>query len=84
KVVGGDSLEVIDHYGRQPAELTVLASDPRAVAGVRPDTAATVLRRLVPGPDENGYAAARIVSLLAEHRIDQHASVATRLFDEHS
>lgn len=84
KVFGGDRLEVVDHYGRQPAELTVLASDPRAVAGATPDTAATVLRRLVPGPDENGYTAARIVSLLAEHRIDQHDSVATRLFDDHS
>ncbi|MDG4663846.1 aminomethyltransferase family protein [Mycobacterium sp. 236(2023)] len=84
KVFGGDRLEIIDHYGRQPAELTVLATDPRAVADARPDTAATVLRHLVPGPDENGYAAGRILSLLSEHRVDQHDSVATRLFGEWS
>ncbi|MDZ4269836.1 MAG: aminomethyltransferase, partial [Mycobacterium sp.] len=84
QVFGGDRLEVIDHHGRQPAELTVLASDPRAVVGARPDAPATVLRRLVGGPDENGYAAGRILKLLSRHRIDQGDAVATRLFDEGS
>ncbi|ANI38781.1 DUF1989 domain-containing protein [Mycolicibacterium vaccae] len=84
RVFGGDRLDIIDQYGRQPAELTVLAADPAAIADAVPDTAATVLRRLTPGPDENGYAAARILSLLSRHRIDQHASVATGLFGEHS
>lgn len=84
KVFGGDRLDVIDHYGRQPAELTVLASDPRAVAEATPDAAATVLRRLVPGADENGYAAGRILALLADHSIDQNDSRATRLFGDHS
>ncbi|WP_349269814.1 aminomethyltransferase [Mycolicibacterium parafortuitum] len=87
-VFAGDRLEVVDHYGRQPAELTVLAADPRAVAAAVPDavpdTAASVLRRLEPGPDENGYAAARILTLLARHRVDQQRSTATRLFGEHS
>ncbi len=84
KVFGGDRFEVIDPYGRQPAELTVLATDPRAVSGAAPDTSATVLRRLVAGSDENGYAAGRILSLLNRHRVDQHDCVATRLFGDHS
>lgn len=84
QVFGGDRLEIIDHHGRQPAELTVLASDPRAVAGAQPDAAATVLRHLVAGPDENGYAAGRILTLLSRHRVEQHDAVATRLFDTDS
>ncbi|CAN3127243.1 DUF1989 domain-containing protein [Mycobacterium sp. smrl_JER01] len=83
-VFGGDRFDVIDQYGRQPAELTVLADDPRAVAGARADAAATVLRGLVPGPDENGYAAARILSLLSKHAVAQTSSTATRLFDGRS
>ncbi|MGU3498910.1 DUF1989 domain-containing protein [Mycobacterium sp. C31M] len=76
-VAGGDRFEVIDRYGRQPAELTVLATDPHAVAGAVHDAPATVLRRLVAGPDENGYAAGRILSLLD---VDQADARAIRLF----
>ncbi|MDY6999967.1 MAG: DUF1989 domain-containing protein [Actinomycetota bacterium] len=81
KVFGGDRLEVIDPYGRQPAELTVLSADPGALPGSAPDAPASVLHRLVAGPDEDGYAAARILGLLNRHRVDQHAALATRLFD---
>lgn len=83
-VFGGDRFDIVDQYGRQPAELTVLAADPRAVADAPPDTAATVLRSLIPGSDENGSAAQRILSLLAGHRVDQQEAVATRLFGHHS
>jgi aminomethyltransferase len=78
-VTGGDRFEVIDRYGRQPVELTVLAADPRAVSGSAPDSPATVLRALVAGPDENGYAAGRILGLLTRH-VDQDHARATRLF----
>lgn len=78
-VTGGDRFEVIDRYGRQPVELTVLAADPRAVSGSAPDSPATVLRALVAGPDENGYAAGRILGLLSGH-VDQDQARATRLF----
>ncbi len=78
-VTGGDRFEVIDRYGRQPVELTVLAADPRAVSGSAPDSPATVLRALVAGPDENGYAAGRILGLLTRH-VDQDQARATRLF----
>src|SRR6478609_2568838 len=78
-VTGGDRFEVIDRYGRQPVELTVLATDPRAVSGSAPDSPATVLRSLVAGPDENGYAAGRILGLLSRH-VDQDQARATRLF----
>ena len=82
KVFGGDRFDVIDPYGRQPAELTVLSDDPRAVPGSAPDTAATVLRRLVAGPDEDGYAATRLLDLLSRHGFDQRTVAATRLFDD--
>ena len=78
-VSGGDRFEVIDRYGRQPVELTVLAADPHAVSGSAPDSPATVVRSLVAGPDENGYAAGRILGLLAHH-VDQDQARATRLF----
>lgn len=78
-VTGGDRFEVIDRYGRQPVELTVLAADPHAVSGSAPDSPATVLRALVAGPDENGYAAGRILGLLTRH-VDQDQARATRLF----
>lgn len=78
-VTGGDRFEVIDRHGRQAVELTVLAADPRAVSGSAPDAPATVLRGLVAGPDENGYAAGRILGLLSRH-VDQHQARATRLF----
>ncbi|WP_255605065.1 DUF1989 domain-containing protein [Mycolicibacterium xanthum] len=84
RVFGGDRIDVIDAHGRQPVELTVLAADPRALAEVRPDADTTVLCGLLPGADENGYAAGRILSLLSRHRIEQHNARATRLFDEHS
>lgn len=78
-VTGGDRFEVIDRYGRQPVEMTVLAADPRAVCPSAPDSPATVLRSLVAGPDENGYAAGRILALLSRH-VDQDRARATRLF----
>ena len=78
-VTGGDRFEVIDRHGRQAVELTVLAADPRAVSGSAPDSPATVLRSLVAGPDENGYAAGRILGLLSRH-VDQDQARATRLF----
>lgn len=82
-VSGGDRFEVIDRFGRQPAELTVLAADPRAVTGWTPDAPATVLRRLVAGPDEIGYAAGRILTLLSRH-VDQDRARALRLFGDDS
>ncbi|OBF25527.1 aminomethyltransferase family protein [Mycobacterium sp. ACS4331] len=84
KVCGGDRFDVIDHFGRQCAELTVLAEDPRAVADARPDTAATVLRGLVGGKDEDGYIAAQILGLLSEHGVDQDKATATHLFGDDS
>ena len=84
KVFGGDRLDVVDAYGRQPAELTVLSADPRAVVGATPDGAATVLRRLVTGVDENGYTAGRILGMLARHGVAQHEALATRLFGDGS
>lgn len=84
RVCGGDRVDVIDPHGRQPAELTVLSADPAAVPGTAPDAPASVLRRLAAGPDEEGFAAARILTLLSQHRIDPHAAVATRLFDGRS
>ncbi|CAN7364129.1 DUF1989 domain-containing protein [Mycolicibacterium frederiksbergense] len=78
-VTGGDRFEVIDRYGRQAVELTVLSADPRAVGGSAPDSPATVLRSLVAGTDENGYAAGRILGLLSRH-VDQDQARATRLF----
>ncbi|MGK2865467.1 MAG: DUF1989 domain-containing protein, partial [Mycobacterium sp.] len=82
-VTGGDRFEVIDRHGRQPAELTVLADDPRAVTGSAPDAPATVLRGLEAGPDENGYAAGRILALLSRH-IGQDEARAIRLFGSDS
>ena len=84
RVCGGDHVDVIDPHGRQPAELTVLSTDPAAVPGTAPDAPASVLRRLTAGPDEEGCAAARILTLLSQHRIDQRAALATRLFDGRS
>lgn len=84
KLFGGDRLEIVDPYGRQPAELTVLSADPGALNDVAPDAPATVLRSLVGGPDENGYAASRILTLLSGHRVPQREAMATRLFDDSS
>ncbi|BBZ33038.1 DUF1989 domain-containing protein [Mycolicibacterium confluentis] len=84
KVFGGDRFDVIDHFGRQGAELTVLAEDPRAVADTRPDAAATVLRGLVGGKDEDGYSAARILAVLSEHGVRQDEATAARLFGDDS
>ncbi|MCF6386836.1 aminomethyltransferase family protein [Mycobacterium sp. MBM] len=82
-VTGGDRFDVIDRHGRQPVEMTVLAADPCAVRGSAPDSPATVLRNLMAGPDENGYAAGRILALLSRH-VDQDEARATRLFDAES
>lgn len=82
-VTGGDRFDVIDRHGRQPVEMTVLAADPCAVRGSAPDSPATVLRNLMAGPDENGYAAGRILALLSRH-VDQDQARATRLFDAES
>ena len=80
-VTGGDHFEVVDRHGRQPAELTVLAADPHAVAGTAPDAPATVLRGLVAGADEDGYAAGRILALFDG---DQQQARAVRLFGDDS
>ena len=80
-VAGGDRFEIIDRHGRQPAELTVVSADPRAVAEAVPDAPASVLRRLVAGPDEDGYAAHRILALLNGDQCDTRA---IRLFDSTS
>ena len=41
RVCGGDRVDVIDPHGRQPAELTVLSTDPAAVPGTAPDAPAS-------------------------------------------
>lgn len=76
----GDVVDVIDLFGRQPAELTVLAAHGRAVPDARPDTAATVLRGLHP----NGDSADPILAALSAHRMDPREAVATRLFGQDS
>ncbi|WP_245906121.1 DUF1989 domain-containing protein [Mycolicibacterium palauense] len=80
RVHGGDRLEVIDHFGRQSAELTVLSATPSALTAAGPDAPATVLRKLACGDDEHGFAARRILSMLAAHRIGQDEARATALF----
>jgi aminomethyltransferase len=79
RVRPGDRLDVIDPDGRQPGEMTVLAAHPDAIPGICPDAPATVLRGLVGGPDETGYAAGRILAMLAAYDIDPRQSVAQRL-----
>ncbi len=84
RVHPGDHLDVIDQFGRQPAELTVLSANPGAVPGARPDAPATVLQRLVPGDDEDGYAARRILGMVASYGVVADEARATRLFDGHT
>ncbi|WP_396906615.1 DUF1989 domain-containing protein [Mycolicibacterium phlei] len=85
KVFGGDRFDVVDLFGRQPAEVTVLSADPRAVPDAAPHAPATVLRRLVGDKDtEDGYAASLILSTLADHGVAQAEAVATRLFGDDS
>lgn len=80
RVRQGDHLDVIDPFGRQPAELTVLASHHRALPEARADSAATVLRVLA-AEDEG---AQPILAALAAVRVDPRSAVATRLFGDHS
>lgn len=80
RVDAGDRLDIVDPHGRQVAESTVLARVPDAVPDLTADAPATVLRGLVAGPDENGYAAGRILALLGEHGIHAGNARAARLF----
>lgn len=85
KVFGGDRFDVVDLFGRQSAEITVLSADPRAVADAAPNSPATVLRRLVGDEDtEEGYAASIILAMLSEHGLDQSEATAARLFGDDS
>lgn len=84
RVHAGDHFDVIDRFGRQPAELTVLSSVPRALPDAQADAPATVLRGLVAGADEEGYAAQRILAMLAAYRVVPAAATATRLFGSHT
>ncbi|MGW4248972.1 DUF1989 domain-containing protein, partial [Nocardia sp. NPDC004722] len=76
----GDRLDIIDPHGRQAAEVTVLAAVPDAVPDLVADAPATVLGGLRAGADENGYAAGRILALLAAGGVDAGEARATRLF----
>lgn len=84
RVFAGDEVDIIDRFGRQPAELTVLSVNPRAVPEARPDAAASVLRELVPGDDEDGYAAQRILRMLTAHGVLPDEARATRMFGGHT
>ncbi|MET0898709.1 MAG: DUF1989 domain-containing protein [Mycobacterium sp.] len=76
----GDRIDIIDRFGRQPAELTVLSSAPRALTGVHADAPATVLRGLSGGDDEEGFAAQRILAMLSAYGVVPAEATATRLF----
>ncbi|MDF2826549.1 MAG: gcvT 2, partial [Mycobacterium sp.] len=85
----GDRLDIIDRFGRQPAELTVLSDDPRALPDARPDAPATVLRGLVAvnaagQSTEDGYAAQRILTMLAHSGVMPAQARAVRLFGGHT
>lgn len=80
----GDRLDVIDQFGRQPAEVTVLGRDHRSIPEASPDTAATVLRDLLIRNVDGGFAAQRILATLSAHQVDPRDAVATRLFGNHS
>ncbi|BBX02552.1 aminomethyltransferase [Mycolicibacterium moriokaense] len=85
KVFGGDRIDVVDPFGRQAAEFTVLSADPRAVSDAAPNSPATVLRHLIGDKDtEEGYAASIILAKLADYGVDQSEVTATRLFDDDS
>jgi aminomethyltransferase len=75
-----ERLTVVDAYGGQVAEITVLSpegSDDAAAIGARADAPATVLRTLV--RDGNGF-----LRKLAAPRLDPEAALALRLFESTS
>lgn len=80
RVRRGDLVDVIDQFGCQPAELTVLDAHGGAVPDARPDTAATVLRALGRRIDD----ADPILAALTAHRVDPADAVATGLFGDAS
>lgn len=80
RVHRGDVVDVVDQFGRQPAELTVLATHGRAIPEARPDAAATVLRGLGVSTIGNDP----ILATLSAHRVDPRDAVATRLFGAES
>ncbi|GAB2514007.1 DUF1989 domain-containing protein [Nocardia heshunensis] len=80
RVAPGDLIDIVDPHGRQFAEVTVLGTVPDAVPDATADAPATVLRGLTAGSDENGYAAGRILALLAAHGIEAGQVRAARLF----
>ena len=84
RVLPGDRVGIVDRFGRQPAELTVLSANPRAVPDARPDAPAGVLRGLTAGDDEEGFAAQRLLTMLAQHGVTQEEARATRLFGAHT
>jgi aminomethyltransferase len=84
RLQAGDRFDVIDRFGRQPAELTVLSSNPRALADACPDAPATVLRGLTGGADEEGYAAQRILTMMTAHGVPPAEARATRMFGGHT
>jgi aminomethyltransferase len=84
RVFAGDRITVIDRFGRQPAELTVLSANPRAVPDARPDSPAGVLRGLTATDDEEGFAAQRVLRMLVEHGVGPGEVTATRLFGGHT
>jgi aminomethyltransferase len=84
RLQAGDRIDVIDRFGRQPAELTVLSSNPRALADACQDAPATVLRGLTGGPDEEGYAAQRILTMITTHGVQPAEARATRMFGGHT
>ncbi|CAN5722101.1 DUF1989 domain-containing protein [soil metagenome] len=84
RVYPGDRIAVVDRFGRQPAELTVLSANPRALPYARADAPATVLRGLAAGDDEEGYAAQRILAMLSAYGVLPTMASATGLFGPHT
>ena len=84
RVYPGDRIAVVDRFGRQPAELTVLSANPRALPDARADAPATVLRGLAAGDDEEGYAAQRILAMLSAYGVLPTMASATGLFGPHT
>lgn len=80
----GDRLDVIDQFGRQRGEVTVLSPDHRSIPGARSDTAATVLRELLIHKENGDFAAQRILATLSAHQIDPREAMATQLFGDNS
>ncbi len=74
-----ERLTVVDAYGGQVAELTVLSpdgADDAGALGARADAPATVLRELV--RNGNGF-----LRRLAAPKLDPEEAVAIRLFENH-